>query len=434
MMALGDPIAKNKASLVASKIFLIFLIVLYFILCFTPLRLHYDSIRYFAIKDCLELGCPPDSDAAKDFFPFGYTALLLLYSKLGILHSFSIVFTNALYLFGGLLFLYKVFDKSISPISLFVLVLCNWLFIKFVTHPLSEMQYLFLSMACVYYFHQYTQTRKLLFLLLAIFLSWLALQTRTIGISLVAGIGVGLVWEYKNSMMLFLKKNKLLVGAAVILIVAAVILFARQLGLYHYFNVFTTHLKETSFLTRLGWHFTEWGEVFLNMPSGKAIEKLPSTIGSSLFVIVGVLLFAWFSFSFFRSKAIPFYLKAYIFFYCIILFNWPFADPRFWVPILPVMVVTVLQAPLERFNWTKIAGRLVALVYIVMGMLSAGFMLYSSFNKSFFAKTQANGVYQKEYEMHFFGKVSIDTATSTRHADTTYIVNPAIVDLLKRHD
>jgi len=61
------------------------ILAVYIVDCFTPLRLHVDTIRYYAIKDCIEFGCPADSDAATDYFPYGYTVLLLVFSKLGIL-------------------------------------------------------------------------------------------------------------------------------------------------------------------------------------------------------------------------------------------------------------------------------------------------------------------------------------------------------------
>lgn len=121
----------------------IYLLGLFFFLnCFSPLRLHYDMLRYFAIKDCIESKCPPGADP-NDYMPYGYTALLLVLSKLGILRSFSIVCINCLYLFFGLYFVRRIFSYIRSPYFLFFLVLLNWTVIKFVTHPLSELQYLF---------------------------------------------------------------------------------------------------------------------------------------------------------------------------------------------------------------------------------------------------------------------------------------------------
>jgi len=84
------------------KILLLALAGIYLLNCLSPIRLHVDTLRYFAIKDCIELGCPPDSEAARDYFPYGYTALLLILSKLHLLHSAVIILFNCAYLFGGI--------------------------------------------------------------------------------------------------------------------------------------------------------------------------------------------------------------------------------------------------------------------------------------------------------------------------------------------
>src|SRR5450755_5034918 len=173
------------------------LAVLFFLNCFTPLRLHYDMLRYFAIKDCIESKCPPDADP-NDYLPYGYTGLLLLLSKLGILKSFSIVFVNCLYLLGALFFVRKFFDHIRSPYFLFFLVLINWTIIKFVLHPLSELQYLFFSMASLYAYYQFLRIKNIWNLLLAFLFAGLSFLTRTVGIALVAALFTALVWEYRK--------------------------------------------------------------------------------------------------------------------------------------------------------------------------------------------------------------------------------------------
>src|SRR5580704_15652203 len=157
------PVEKQNRFL---KWFIYILGFLFFLNCFTPLRLHYDMLRYFAIKDCIESKCPPGADP-NDYLPYGYTALLLLLSKFGILRSFYIVFVNCLYFFGGLFFVRKIFTYIRSPFLLFILALLNWTIIKFVTHPLSEMQYLFFSLAGIYAFYKFIQNKNIWYLLLA---------------------------------------------------------------------------------------------------------------------------------------------------------------------------------------------------------------------------------------------------------------------------
>jgi len=403
------------------------MVAVYVIDCFTPLRLHYDSVRYYAIKDCIEFGCPPDSAAANDYFPYGYTILLLILSKLGILKSFSIVLINSVFLLSSLYFLYKVFEGTIPKYLFFFVVMINWLFVKFVTHPLSEMQYLFFSLASVLYYYRFTQQKKIGFLLLSLFLAWLAFMTRTVGVTLVGALAVGLLWEYRVQQIAFFKKNKFLVIGILGAIAAALIIFSKPLGINHYGNVLSEHFKEAPFFKRMGWRFKEWGELFINAPSNKVIDRVAGEAGRLAYEAVGLIIFCWFIYKvYFRKNTIPFFIKAYILFYCIIMFNWPFNDPRFWVPIMPIIAAVVLQALLADQN--KILKGLsitLFIIYIALGAFASGYMVYTSLNKKVFARTQAKGAYRSEYEIHFYGKPLSDTVTS---------VDKDVIELLKRYD
>src|ERR1700754_2694607 len=110
-------------------------LILYLIGCFSPLRLEFDSIRYFAIKDCLDAGCPADSAAAKDFLPYGYPVLLLALSKVGLLNSFSIALINAVFLISALILVRKILNPF-SPFIFYTILLLNWTIIKLFAYPL----------------------------------------------------------------------------------------------------------------------------------------------------------------------------------------------------------------------------------------------------------------------------------------------------------
>ena len=399
--------------------------IVFFLNCFTPLRLHYDMLRYFAIKDCIESKCPPGADP-NDYLPYGYTALLLLLSKLGILRSFTIVFVNCLYLFGGLYFIRKVFGYIKSPFFFFFLVLLNWTIIKFVTHPLSELQYLFFSLTSIYAFYRFTRQKNFWNLLLAFLLAGFAFLTRTIGIALVAALLAGLIWEYRKQLVELIKKNRILLLAFAICI-AAVLTFSRQLGLNHYTGVMSKQFKEGArFSDVIGWHFSEWGEILLNVSKFKVAGFLPGTLGVWLFIIAGIAGVCGFLYiCFIRKNDIPFIVKIYLLFYVLLMFNWPFADPRFWVPIIPLIAVVISQTSFSQNPAIKYISRLYLFIYSVLGIISLGYFTYTSFNKKEFSKTQAKGAYRNEYEMHFFGKTLSDT--------TTY-VDASLVEFLNRYD
>ena len=399
--------------------------LLFFLNCFTPLRLHYDMLRYFSIKDCIESKCPPGADP-KDYLPIGYTALLLLFSKLGILKSFSIVFVNCLYLGGGLYFVRKIFRDIRSPFFLFILVLLNWTIIKFVLHPLSELQYLFFSLASLYMYCQFVLNRKIGNLILALLLAGIAFLTRTIGIALVAALFSSLIWEYRKQLTGLIRKNKILLGVFVLLIVL-VIIFSRQLGLNHYLSVIPQQFEGgLRFSKVLVWHFSEWGELLINAPRVKAGAILHAPYGDWIFFICGLLGVCVFIYlCFFKKNSIPFVIKAYLFFYLLLMFNWPFPDPRFWVPVVPLIAAVVCQFPLPQNRVVRFFAISYGLFYLIIGITALGYMTYTSFNKKELAKTQAKGVFRNEYEMHFFGKTLSDTVTQ---------VDPNLVNFLNKYD
>jgi|SRR5450432_1481793 len=399
--------------------------LVFFLNCFTPLRIHYDMLRYFAIKDCLEGHCPPSADR-NDYLPFGYTALLLLLSKIGILRSFSIVLINCLYLAGGLFCVRKVFSFIRSPYFLFILVLLNWTVIKFVTHPLSELQYLFFSLASIYTFYRFILNKNLLFLLVAFLMAGLAFLTRTVGITLLAALFVALLWEYRKQLIIILRKNKMIAGVILLLLVS-ILIFSKQLGLNHYTGVMSSQFKGGLHFTEvIGWHFSEWGEILINTSKAKADVYIPGRFGNIIFIGVGIAGVCGFIYlCFFRKNQIPFIVKTYLLFYLLLMFNWPFNDPRFWVPVIPLIAAVISQTPFSQSRLIKGLSLLYLLLYAVMGILSLGYMTYTSFNKKAFSKTQAKGLYRNEYEVHFFGKTLSDTATKTDYE---------LVDFLNRYD
>jgi hypothetical protein len=396
--------------------------------CFTPLHVHFDSIRYFNIKDCIEFGCDPDSEVAKDYLPYGYTGLLITLSKLGILNAFTIVFINCLYLFAALYFIKKIFEGLVHPVYFLALALFNWTIIKFAMHPLSEMQYLFFSSASLYCFYLYTQKKSYGALALSFVFAVGTVLTRTVGISLFPALILGILWQYRKELRAIIIKNKILV---VVLLLAAVglILFAKQLKIVDYTSLLKEPLEKGlgSFIgENLKNHFTELAEVFVNLPANKVEGYVPGGMGKALFIAMGVVCLAWILMSLFSSKSrIPFFIRVYLAFYIFIIFNWPYYDPRFWVPVLPLLVILVLRTPINWSSVWKLIGKLYLAVYLVLGLAAAAYALYIGFDKERFARNQAAGDYRNEYEMHFFGKTLSDTATR---------VDQNVVEILKKYD
>ncbi len=402
------------------------LAAIYLLNCMSHLRLHTDMLRYFAIKDCVELGCPPDSVAAKDYLPWGYTGLLLVLSKIGILKSAVLVFINCLYLFGGLYFVRKLCGFRVSSFIPALLVLLNWTVIKFVTHPLSEMQYLFFSMASLYYFHCYTERKRVVYLLAAFAAAALAFVTRSVGLALAAALAAGLVWAYRLQLMELIRRNRLLF-AVVIAIFAGVVIFSKQLGLNHYTGVFGKQFREgLTFGKMLKWHFTEWAELCLNMPGIKLEAYFGAGPVGILFFVAGIFFFSGFVYLlFFRKNDIPVIAKLYLFCYSVLMFDWPFYDPRFWVPVVPLIAVVFCTISFRGPGWRKVLAGGWLTVYVLPGTLWVLYFTYTSVSAQTMAKTQASGAFRNEYETIWYGKPLSDTA---RHIDS------AALEVIRRYD
>jgi len=405
----------------------IFLALLYLLNCFTPLRMHYDMIRYFGIEECILMGkdCPPDSAAAQDYLPYGYTALLIVLSKLGILKSFTIVLVNCIYLFTGLYFIKRIFAASLRPSIFFALVLLNWTVMKFTVHPLSEIQFFFFSTASLYFFYVYTTQKKYMPLIFAFVFAGLAFLTRTIGVALVPALLLGICWEHKKELADIVRKNKFVV-IALLVAFAGVFIFSKQLGLNHYTGVRSEQFKgKLTTMDILGWHFKEWTEVVVNVPFNR-VETYLHGAALPIFVILGIVFFTWFVYVLLRTKAIPFFIKIYLLAYCAIIFYWPFYDPRFWVPVIPMGIAVFLHTPLEFKKITRIISPVLFFVYTALGIFALGYLTYTSFDKKVFSKTQASGVYRNEYETYFYGHTLSDTTTQKN--------DEFVVHLLKKYN
>jgi hypothetical protein len=395
---------------------------------FTPLHIHFDSIRYFNIKDCIEFGCDPNSEVAKDYLPYGYTGLLIALSKLGILSAFTITFVNCIFLFFALYFASRIFKGLVHPVLFVLIVLFNWTVIKFTMHPLSELQYVFFSCTSLYCFHIYTQKKSYKHLALAFLFAIGTVLTRTVGISLIPALVLGVMWQHKAELKKIIQKNKILL-IVIVLAGVGLVFFAKQLKILDYTSLMKEPLEKGvgNFIgENLKNHFTELAEVFINLPANKVTGLLPGSLGTIAFIIIGVVCLIWLLIVTFSSKSgIPFYIRAYMLFYIFIIMNWPYYDPRFWVPVLPLLVVFILRTPFILPKFVKGLSKLYLVLYLFLGFFAAAYALYTGFNKERFARNQAAGDYRNEYETHFFGKPQSDTVTR---------VNQNVLEILKKYD
>lgn len=384
------------------------LVAAYLANCFTPLRVSYDSIRYFALKETIEGSWPAEFGVQKDFLPYGYVLFLLTLSKLGILSAFTISFFHLLYLAGSLYFVCRIFTPTVNFIYLVLLTLLNWTVIKFTITPVSEMQFLFFSMGAIFFYHRFELTRKPAHaVLLAIFIT-AAVFTRVVGLLLPMAMAISYIIKHYSSFLVLLKAKAY---AWIIMISAGIIaiFLMWQLKFITYLGYLTRPLTsdpKNFFTTNIRQHLVDWASIFLNSPVEK-FRSFPYYQLIQLTYALAGIIFLWIIGKriFNKRYAIPLQIRIYLVLYILLIFNWPFYEPRFWFPVLPLILAILLQ-PFKLgkpfYRYTPIA----ASWYCIAGILSIGYYTWLTFDKRAFALRHENGIYRTEYEWHYFRNVA----------------------------
>jgi hypothetical protein len=395
-------------------VFIAILVAVYLLNFITPLRLTHDSLRYFSLEEWLERGFTAGSGAARDYLPYGYVFTLFGLSKLHLLHTLPLVLVNFLFLFGALWFNAKLFAReggSWKP--MLILVLLNWMTIKFVLTPLSEMQYLFFSSGTLYFFGVYLKEKKASRLLGGLLFFAAAILTRTIAIVLLVAFLMSILQGNKTRSNPQMQKRKWVLVSLLAAMIGATLFFSTQLRIFDYLAHFARPLKLygfSGFFQNFWPHPMDWAEAVINAPFSK-IVFIPLTPRAVLYMGVGLVSIAWlFYLMFKRESRVPVLIKYYLLLYFVVVFNWPFHEGRFWLPIVPLVVMVVLQGPVPKAKLLFGLYTLAKWTYVFGGIYALSYYSYTSWNKEAFAQKQSAGTLKNEYETHFFGRPLGDTA------------------------
>jgi hypothetical protein len=189
-------------------------------------------------------------------------------------------------------------------------------------------------------------------LLAALVLIFLALQFRTVGITLLPTAMVTIAFHtglrpFWNS----LAKHKAKIawslaifggiGSICLIWVAQTEWFASQfLANGSYFQSMLGYFERQGvfgfFLRNFGFRLREMGEIALNFPENKVAFLSPAFY---LFGLAAWVLVAVGCIGFVKRGFLP--LVAYLFFYLGLMMLWPYYDTRFWIPLLPVFSLAV---------------------------------------------------------------------------------------------
>ncbi|HYE55630.1 MAG TPA: hypothetical protein VD996_12330 [Chitinophagaceae bacterium] len=405
--------------------------LIYFANFFTPLRLTNDTVRYFNIKDWLEAGQPAGAPAGNDFLPHGYVWFLMLLSQLQIAKPFFIAAFHFLYLIGALWFVKRLLGSSFKFWHLAALCLLNWVTLKFVITPLSEMQFLFFSMGSLYFCDRSVTTKKAVHFVIALVFCIAAIITRTAGVVLLASFLITFFLAKRRDILNLARTSRLFIAGIIAGVVGVIILFhafrvVSNVRDYAYY--FEPFLKSPlSFIgNNIRNHLIDLSAISLNAPSSHLnFLGIPVLLLRLIYLVTGLLTLGWvFYLLFRRSNKVSLLIKVYLVCYTLLVLNWPFFEPRFWLPAVPLMMAVVLQEQKLTNSFTKYFLSAYRLVYILVGFTALGYYTYTSHNKKALSVKQDAGVWKNEYETYFFGKPQ---------TDTTAVIREPIMNILKKY-
>jgi len=385
------------------KVLFVLFISSFFLHVFSPLRLNTDAIRYLLHMELLE-NPDPKSILNLDTLPNGYTYFILVLKKLGILNSSSIIFSNiVLYILGLYPLILILKDKNKKYIFL-LLCFCSWVVQKHLIYPLSEALYIFIANWSLYLFILFQRKGELLKLILAILLVVTAFKVRTIGITLIPLLPLAILLNTDVLSKIRMLKPWIIISTIIGLIgTFAVVVKINFKSIYRYFNDAKTQVETGIIKTavnNLEIHLHELGEISFNVPKSQLTKLIRNEqLSEVFFILAGIctlLLLMWLIFEKIKRKSI---IHIYALIYLLFVFAWPYYDPRFWVPIIPIFIFIFINNYKENSSKTIF---IFLFIWISIGYVSNSMFLKQSLSRDAFLNSLQQPT-KEDYNKYFSG-------------------------------
>jgi len=367
--------------------------VVYTMQLFTPLRLTADGISYLSFADSA-VRANGLTTIAKTYFllPKGYPVLLFAMMRMGFFSSAALVASNLTFLWLALIFSFQTltalaFEHEVAAAACLMTYL-SYASVKHVTQAMSDFLFFFLA-ACAFWL----VTKKGPYRWLAVLPSLCAVEVRLLGLALFLPIFF-LVWESAA------KRPRVLIPVCGVVACCLGVgiwsgrrYFATNVSLLHHDGV--GHFIWLSTIS----HCEDFGQLIINLPW----TKLPSW--TAVFVIgtgaIALLLFVVGVIALHKSAPlVSFYLVG-----CsILILPWPYTDPRFWLPVMPYLVVAIWKGIVQVFGripkWTIVGY---TALFSVAGFAALGYSTWITFSGPKFPYRYGDGVLRSAYIAHCSG-------------------------------
>ncbi len=326
----------------------------------------------------------PKSILNLDTLPNGYTYFLLVLKKLSLLNSSTIIFSNiALYLLGLYPLILLLKDKNNKYLFL-LLCFCSWVVQKHLLYPLSEALYIFVANWSLYLFIVFQKKSELYKLILAILFVGLAFKVRTIGITLIPLLPLSILLN--TDLMIKIR------GLRPWIIITTTIGFIGTFGVFvkinfininRYLNDAKTQVETEVIATainNLEIHLYELGQIAFNLSKSQLTGLLKiEQLSKLFFIVVGIgsfMLIMWLIFSGIKRKSL---IHIYALLFILVIFAWPYSDPRFWVPVIPILLYLIVEINNDIFKTVIVTY---TIIWVSIGFMTNFVLLNQSLSAS----------------------------------------------------
>lgn len=383
---------------------LLALLAICFVLqAFSPLRLNPDAIALLSVGESVAHGRGFFDYGKMTVFPPGYPALLAVLLRAGLAHPWVIVGLNVVFLSVGLLatcslLIHDFFEDKATVLIICSFFLLSFVVIKHVTLPLTDVPFFACSMCCLALMNQSTKSdshwRFVILAVTAWLLALAAIAVRRIGVALVPPLVFMIVRspQFKS----LLKRSFLWITLVIILVIVFVgagttQVIATASTLSDFIRVVENSRVSALILQTLSYRFTELGELFDNFPISMTPTKLLVMVPWA-----GVVLFLLTLFGFATKRMAIGPTDVFLVCYMGILFAWPFQDPRFWLPVVPLLIAySVLAVSNPRFP--KGVVTIYGIIFAAFGFFAIAYSTRISFAGSRFPERYLDGRMRSTY-------------------------------------
>lgn len=382
---------------------LLLLAICYLLQVFSPLRLNADAVTLLSMGDSAAHGGGFLDSGQKTVFPPGYPALMALLIRVGLAHPWAIVGLNLIFLSIGLLATYSLLIRDFFEAKAAALLICSLFLLSFVvvkhsTIPLTDVPFFCFSMCCLSVMSRTTRMdwnwRFVIFVGGAWLLALAAITVRRVGVALVPPL-VFVIVNSPNCKSLLERlsgRTKMIVVMTLVFLgVGTAYVVTRTSTLSDFSSAVNRSNIFISIFNIISYRFTEFGELLVNIPRSKVpvgFHVMVPWIGLLLFLLTLAGLDTK------RREIGP--AEVFLVCYMGILFVWPYYDPRFLLPVIPLLIsYSVLGA--KSFSLPNNVVAIYCVAFATLGFVAIAYSTRISFSGSAFPDRYGDGILKPTY-------------------------------------